>query len=188
MVAAKRKKSQAAKREQHGGGRPRGQHEVQDLTDQVEHMMLYAMGRHAISRGMGAWLHEKGVQPDKTPVPMGTIDDYIRRVKDRWTEDASPTRTETRKRQLLRLHNQLAKAIDQKRWRDAIRIEALISKIEGNEATKTIELKTPIGQPLAVSFPQTAPTSDDLRRELAKLMEKSKGGKSLAAALRGDED
>jgi hypothetical protein len=186
MVAAKRKKSGAVGGAKRPGGRPRGQHEVQDLADQVEQMMLYAAGRHAISRGLGNWLHENGQRPEPTPVAMSTVDDYIRRVKDRWAEDAAPTRAETRKRQTLRLHNQLRKAIADKRWRDGIRIEALIAKVEGNEANKTITLATPPGQPLKVAFPSAPPTSDDLRRKLAELLGKGKAGKALAGLV--DED
>lgn len=150
--------------------------------------MEHGKGRQAISTALGVWLFKEGKQPEPTPVPIATVDSYIRRAKDMWAEESAVTRGEARKRQIRRLFGMVMQAKAEKRHTDAIRIEALLSKVEGTEPPRKISLSTPPGESLKVQeVPKTAPTSDDLRRELAALLGKSKGGKELAAALSDDE-
>jgi hypothetical protein len=106
-----------------------------------------------------------------------------------WAEESAVTRGEARKRQIRRLFGMVMQAKAEKRHTDAIRIESLLSKVEGTEAPKKISLSTPPGEPLTIkTVPKTAPTSDELRRELAALLAKGGGktGKALAEAL-GDD-
>jgi hypothetical protein len=125
---------QRRKRAKTGGGRGRGQHEVQDLTEQVEYLMLHGQGRQQLARSLGKYLQARGWQETDAPVPLPTVDAYIRRVNERWREESAPRREEERRLQRRRLMRDLLQARADKRHTDAIRLEALASKVLGTEA------------------------------------------------------
>ena len=112
--------------------------------------MLYNQGRRAISRALGIYLQKRGWQPTDEPMPLSTVDEYIRRAEEMVREERALTRQEATAQQVRRLMRKLLKADAEDRHRDGIAIEGQLSKIQGTEAPKTFEVSAPGGGPIAI--------------------------------------
>lgn len=132
------------------GGRRRGEHEMQDITHQVVMALLYGQGRTEISRALGKYLKSRGWQATDAPMPLETVDDYIRRANVLLEEEKKLERDDAREAAIRRNKRRLIKADADKRHRDAIAVEGLLIKLEGTEAPQVIELGGPGGGPISV--------------------------------------
>lgn len=130
------------------GGRKRGQLEVDEITHQVAMCILANYGRTEIGRALGKYLQAKGWQEDATPMPAGTVDDYIRRANEMLNEQRELTREEARKAQINRLKRRMVAADADKRHKDALEIEDRLMDLEGTRMPKEIEVGGPGGAPL----------------------------------------
>lgn len=150
------------------------------MMDAVEHLLNHHTTRHGISVGLAA---EFG-RPKHTPIPIGTVDDYIAKVNARWAEEAALTRAETRKRQLRRLYRRLSALKGAGNYREAAELEKLIAKIEGNLAPIKVEASTPPGKPIEVSVRDPRKmTSGERRKRIAELEAKKLTTMGAAAAV-----
>lgn len=130
------------------GGKKRGQLEIDEITEQVAIALLYNQGRQAIAKALGAFMRAKGYQADDTPMPISTVEDYIRRANELLKEQRELTREEARQAQVKRLKRRMLAADADKRHKDALAIEGMLSDIEGTKAPKEIEVGAPGGGPL----------------------------------------
>jgi uncharacterized protein YjiS (DUF1127 family) len=191
MADAKRKTSALARKKTGGSGQPGGPGgkrrdvwAVDDITDRVQMLRDDGLSRRQIAVTMGKWLQEKGMQTGDDPMPAGTVDDYIARARAARAETQKENRAEAADSAIRRVKRLIMRARGAKRLNDEIRAENLLSDIQGTKAVRKVALTTPSGEkPLEIKLPKTVPTSDDLRRELAGLLAKSKGGKKLADVL-----
>jgi len=135
-------------------------------------MVLFGMGREAMARGLGqvaahlaaaaenrAWSKDDPYDP----MPLPTVDDYIRRVNDRWEKNPLPNRIQARERAIRRNHSHLRTLIIREDYPNIIDVEKHLSKIEGTEFPKHVEVSSPGGGP--VQYQQV----DELGRALDKL-------------------
>jgi hypothetical protein len=130
------------------GGKKRGQMEIDEITHQVAMSILANYGRTEIGRALGKYLQAKGWQDDATPMPAGTVDDYIRRANEQLNEQRELTREEARKAQINRLKRRMVSADADKRHKDALDIEDRLMEIEGTRLPREIEVGSPGGGPL----------------------------------------
>jgi hypothetical protein len=190
MADAKRKASSGVRKPKGGrrpggpGGNARDQWTKEDITDLVAVMMDDGISRRQMCVAVGKWMVDRGLQAEPTPLPAGTLDDYIRRAKDARAEVLKENRQDAAKAAERRMKRIIVRARAAKKLTDEIRAESVLAELQGTKAVRKVALTNPAGdRPLELKMPKTTPTSDDLRRELASLLEKSKGGKQLARAL-----
>jgi hypothetical protein len=97
--------------------------------------MLYGAGRAAIIRVL-----------EKDHIPARTVDDYVKRVRDRWLAESQAERPITRARQLRRLYRDLQRLGAENRHRHLLGFEKLIAELEGNGMSPNeVEPKQPSG-------------------------------------------
>jgi hypothetical protein len=104
------------------------------------------------------------------PIPTRTLDDYIRRVKDRWRENPLPGVEEARRaaiRRHLRMLATLRGGGAEKNAQKLAHWESNLAKLQGTEAPKTFEVSAPGGGPIAVKLGPDLP--DAFRRLTQKL-------------------
>ncbi len=150
---------------------------VSALTDQAEQLMLHYVGRTGMAKALGQALESmrataegRLANPDAPPMPLETVDDYIRRVKDRWEAEPLPNWVEAQKLQVRRIHGQIRQLIQQGRHGEIEKRERLLSRIEGTEAVSKVEVSGPGGAPLpapasAVSVVVHLPDNGKLDKE-----------------------
>lgn len=190
MADAKRQKSKVAGGPRGGrrpggpGGRKRDGWAVEDITDVVQALKDDGLSLRQMGVAMGRWLQDKGMQQDDAPMPQSTVAAYIRRAKDARADALKESRTEAAEAAVRRIKRLVVRARGAKKLTDEIRAEGLLADVQGTKAVRKVALTNPAGdRPLEIKMPKTTPTSDDLRRELAGLLAKSKGGKQLARVL-----
>lgn len=136
------------------------------MLDAVEYLLLHRVSRD----GMMLALAKDFGRPTGTPIPPGTIDGYIVKVKARWQAETRLSRDETRERQLRRLYKRLGFLRGAQKYREAADLEDLIAKIEGNFAPKQIIASTPPNKPLEVKIIDPRKMSQGARqRRIAEL-------------------
>ncbi|MES2339321.1 MAG: hypothetical protein V4537_14600 [Pseudomonadota bacterium] len=155
------------------GGPSRGPEELADLVDETEKWMLYSATRENIAEALGQHLAQKQVklaaaqgrtvEVVATPLPLGTVDDYIRRVKDRWAANPLPDREDARERTRRRLFGQIRSLIGKGNHPEVAKREALLMKVEGTEVAKRLEISAPGGAPIELK------TGDGMLDMLKKL-------------------
>jgi hypothetical protein len=122
-------------------------------------MLLHAMGREAMSRQLGkVWTKRqmdaaraegRAIEVPPEPLPLGTTDDYIRRVKDRWEANPLPDRLQSRDRARRRILGQILDRASKDDHDGVAKRESILVKIEGTEVPKTLEISGPGGAPVA---------------------------------------
>lgn len=110
----------AAKTSRPPGGRRVGRAEVARRLTLVERVMLEGGGRADIARAL-------------PKIPARTLDDYVKRVRERWLADAQVERRFTRARQLRRLYCYLRVLEKKGLHREILTCETKIGELEGNE-------------------------------------------------------
>lgn len=108
------------------------------LTRRTEMLMLVGSSRQEMATAL--------------ELPVETVDDYIRRVKDRWRDNPLPGRDEARELAIRRYLRELTNAIVNKApARDKAIWEDFLLRVQGTEAPKQVIASTPPGQPIEVT-------------------------------------
>lgn len=166
-------------------GKSRTAAEVIQLVDATEEGLLMRMSRESLSRAL-----MKVAKVDE-PLPLRTVDDYIKRVHQRWEEEAIISRPKLKARQGRRLYVALRALVGRRDLRGAVEYEKLIAKIEGNLAPVKVEASTPPGQPIEVKIRDPRKmTSGERRSRIAHLTAKRIaviGGAAAAAVAAADD-
>jgi hypothetical protein len=128
----------------HKGGSRKGRDQwtVEDTTDKVEYLMLLGIGAQGIHAGLKKEAQEKG----QKPMPIRTVEDYIRRVKERWRKEKTNRHLDARDEQIKRLSKYLVELratphIAPARHADILATERLLADLHGNLAP--IKIETP---------------------------------------------
>lgn len=154
----------------------------ESLTDAVWFLLCH----HASRRDISLALADQYGRPLGTPIPLDTIDDHIAKAWALYHDRRKEERDRAKELQLERLYATLRTMRGATHFRAAIETEKLIAKIEGNEAPKQIRLggpgASPTGGPIPIAQVQNAPTSDELRRELAKTLARANEAAAAAPA------
>jgi hypothetical protein len=141
------------------GGAKRTEAEIQRLLDATEHAMLYRMGRVAIGRV----LQEVLKSPD--PFPLRTVDDYMRKVRERWEAESKETRGQVKELAIRRIYKTMQAVVATKDFKTLLGWDQHLSRIQGTLAPLAIEATGAGGAPLVPR------TGGDVLDELKKLVE-----------------
>lgn len=107
------------------------------MVDQVETLMLYEVTRLEISK--------------TTKLPPRTVDDYMRRVRERWAAESEPTRVESKKLQVRRIMRQIQDLSAIKKYDEVEKRERLIARIKGHDIHR-VEVTGAGGEPVRVTY------------------------------------
>ena len=141
------------------GGEKRTEAEVQRLLDATEHAMLYRMGRVAIGGVL-----QKVLGSDQ-PFPLRTVDDYMRRVRERWEAESKETRGEVKALAVRRIYKTMQALVGSKDYRTLLGWDQHLARVQGTLAPLAIEATGAGGAPLVPR------TDGDVLSDLRKLVD-----------------
>jgi hypothetical protein len=152
--------------------------------------MMFGTGKTALRTVLARALMPplpKGVQDDRPTdlslMPDRTVDEYMKRVRDRWEVDALPDRRRARelaKRRHLNYLRALRAAGVAKNSHAIARIEANLRELEGTAAPKVVHVAGEGGGPIQTESRVTVLTSGERRARAAQLLAQTKARAAAA--------
>lgn len=103
------------------GGKRASRAEVERRSRSIEQMLASGKTRHEMARATG--------------MPLRTVDEYARRVRARWQEDAQAHANDARGRALRRLLALRERLLAANAWGPLVSLERLIADVEGVRGT-----------------------------------------------------